>query len=66
MNYLKKDEFMKLAGINNRQRLHQLLKGFTTGKYHYPPVLKKGEDYDDLGMIFYPSALQKIKKSHQS
>ena len=61
-----KEEFMKLAGINNRQRLNQLMNGYKNKKngkeYFIEPVLKKGKDYKVSEIVFFESALEKIKK----
>lgn len=59
--FYKKAEFMKLAGINSRQHLHQLMNGQLSGEYSYPPVLVEGKDYKNLGTVFFESALKKIK-----
>jgi len=71
--YYYKTEFMKAAGINSRQRLNQLMKGYENKKggkvYKVKPTLKKGLDYKktkceccgQLTIIFYPSALSKIR-----
>jgi hypothetical protein len=71
--YYKK-EFMKLAGINNRQRLSQLIRGYENKKgdatYKIPPILKASEDYKKVKceccgsstIVFYESALKKIKQ----
>jgi hypothetical protein len=61
-----KEEFMKLAGINNRQRLNQLMNGHKqkqNGKeYFIEPVLIEGKDYKKSEIVFFESALEKVKK----
>lgn len=63
--FYTQEEFMKLAGINNRQRLNQLMMGYRqikNGKeYSIPPKLEEGKDFTRTGIIFFPSALKKIK-----
>jgi hypothetical protein len=60
-----KDEFMKLAGINNRQRLDQLMNGYKNIKngkeYKFEPVLIEGKDFVKSEIVFFESALKKIK-----
>lgn len=64
--YYTQKEFKKLAGINNRQRLNQLMMGYRqikNGKeYSIPPKLKEGKDFIRAGTIFFPSALKKLKQ----
>ena len=64
--YYTQKEFMKLAGINNRQRLNQLMNGYKQKKnnveYLTEPVLIEGKDFTRTGIIFFESALKKIKQ----
>lgn len=63
--FYTQEKFMQLAGINNRQRLNQLMVGYRqikNGKeYSIPPKLGEGKDFVHAGTIFFPSALKKIK-----
>lgn len=61
-----KEEFMKLACINNRQRLNQLMNGYKNIKgdkeYFVKPILEEGKDFTRSEVIFFESALNKVKK----
>jgi len=57
---MTRKEFLRAAGINNRQRLQQLMRGFSVKGKFYPPVLIEGVDFKELE--FFPSALKKLKK----
>lgn len=63
--FLTKKEFMNLAGLNNRQRLNQLMNGYKNKKgskeYFVPSTLKEGKDFVKTGIVFFESALEKIK-----
>ena len=56
-----REEFCELAGINNRSRLHQVMKGSKSKGYEYPPLLIEGEDYVKTEYVFFESALKKLQ-----
>jgi len=60
---MTRKEFLRAAGINNRQRLQQLMRGYkrSDGKF-VPPVLIEGEDFLTKEVEFFDSALKKLKK----
>jgi len=60
---MTRKEFLKAAGINNRQRLQQLMRGYNKNGKFIPPVLVKGVDFKELE--FFPSALKKLKKGEK-
>ncbi len=70
MKAYTRKEFMEAAGINNRQRLSQLMKGCKNkrnGKiYITDPVLIEGVDYVKQKIIFFESALEKLKAKKQT
>lgn len=65
-NYYTKEEFMRAVGINNRSRLHQILRGYTTRGKFIPPKLEEEVDFVKTEYIFFESALKKLKKEKQN
>jgi len=52
---------MEAAGINNRQRLNQLMNGYKSKGTEYPPLLIEGIDYKKQDIVFFESAVDKLK-----
>jgi hypothetical protein len=61
MKIYRKEEFVKLAGINSRQRLNQLINGYTTKGCRIEPRLIEGVDFKKSDIVFFESALKKLK-----
>ena len=60
--YYTKEEFMKEVNINNRSRLNQIIRGYTSKGYNYPAKLVEGVDFIRTEYIFFPSAINKMNK----
>lgn len=60
--FYTKEEFMKVTGINNRSRLHQILFGYSSKGYTIPPKLVEGKDFVKTEYVFFSSALKKLKQ----
>jgi len=54
---MTRKEFLKAAGINNRQRLQQLMRGYNKNVKFIPPVLVKGVDFKES--IFFAILIPK-------
>jgi len=60
---MTRKEFIKAAGINNRQRLQQLMRGYNKKGKFIQPILVNGVDFKELE--FFPSALEKLNKGEK-
>jgi len=60
--FYTKEEFMRIAEINNRSRLHQIISGYNTHGNYIPPKLIEGKDFVKTEYIFFESAIKKIKE----